>query len=71
MANITEEVLLQPGTKLTAADLQLYTGSDGEVTLRAKWSGEDKLKRPITTYFFLHLNGEIRGSVDDGVQWEE
>lgn len=71
VANITEEVLLQPGTKLTAADLQLYTGSDGEVTLRAKWSGEDKLKRPITTYFFLHLNGEIRGSVDDGVQWED
>ncbi len=71
VANITEEVLLQPGTKLTAADLQHYTGSDGEVTLRAKWSGEDKLKRPITTYFFLHLNGEIRGSVDDGVQWED
>lgn len=70
VANITEEVLLQPGTKLTAAELQHYTGSDGEVTLRAKWSGEDKLKRPITTYFFLHLNGEIRGSVDDGVQWE-
>ena len=60
VANITEEVLLQPGTKLTAADLQHYTGSDGEVTLRAKWSGEDKLKRPITTHFFLHLNGEIR-----------
>ena len=71
VANITEEVLLQPGTKLTAADLQHYTGSDGEVTLRAKWSGEDKLKRPITTYFFLHLNGEIRGSVDDGEQWED
>lgn len=71
VANITEEVLLQPGAKLTAADLQHYTGSDGEVTLRAKWSGEDKLKRPITTYFFLHLNGEIRGSVDDGVQWED
>ena len=71
VANITEEVLLQPGTKLTAADLQHYTGSDGEVTLRAKWSGEDKLKRPITTHFFLHLNGEIRGSVDHGVQWED
>lgn len=71
VANITEEVLLQPGTKLTAADLQHYTGSDGEVTLRAKWSGEDKLKRPITTHFFLHLNGEIRGSVDDGMQWED
>lgn len=71
VANITEEVLLQPGTKLTAADLQHYTGSDGEVTLRAKWSGEDKLKRPITTHFFLHLNGEIRGSVDEGVQWED
>lgn len=71
VANITEEVLLQPGTKLTAADLQHYTDSDGEVTLRAKWSGEDKLKRPITTHFFLHLNGEIRGSVDDGVQWED
>ena len=71
VANITEEVLLQPGTKLTAADLQHYTGSDGEVTLRAKWSGEDKLKRPITTHFFLPLNGEIRGSVDDGVQWED
>ena len=71
VANITEEVLLQPGTKQIAADLQHYTGSDGEVTLRAKWSGEDKLKRPITTYFFLHLNGEIRGSVDDGVQWED
>ena len=71
VANITEEVLLQPGTKLTAADLQHYTGSDGEVTLRAKWSGEDQLKRPITTHFFLHLNGEIRGSVDDGVQWED
>lgn len=71
VANITEEVLLQPGTKLTAADLQHYTGSDGEVTLRAKWSGEDKLKRPITTHFFLHLNGEVRGSVDDGVQWED
>jgi len=71
VANVTEEVLLQPGTKLTAADLQHYTGSDGEVTLRAKWSGEDKLKRPITTHFFLHLNGEIRGSVDDGVQWED
>lgn len=71
VANITEEVLLQPGTKLTAADLQHYTGSDGKVTLRAKWSGEDKLKRPITTHFFLHLNGEIRSSVDDGVQWED
>lgn len=71
VANITEEVLLQPGTKLTAADLQHYTGSDGEVTLRAKWSGEDKLKRPITTHFFLHLNGEIRSSVNDGVQWED
>ena len=71
VANITEEVLLQPGTKLTAADLQHYTGSDGEVTLRAKWSGEDKLKHPITTHFFLHLNGEIRSSVDDGVQWED
>lgn len=71
VANIAEEVLLQPGTKLTAADLQHYTGSDGEVTLRAVWSGKDKLNRSITTHFFLHLNGEIRGSVDDGVQWED
>lgn len=71
VANIADEVLLQPGTRLTAADLQHYTGSDGEVTLRAVWSGKDKLNRSITTYFFLHLNGEIRGSVDDGVQWED
>ncbi len=71
VANIADEVLLQPGTKLTAADLQHYTGSDGEVTLRAVWSGKDKLNRSITTHFFLHLNGEIKGSVDDGVQWED
>lgn len=71
VANIADEVLLQPGTRLTAADLQHYTGSDGEVTLRAVWSGKDKLNRSITTHFFLHLNGEIRGSVDDGVQWED
>ena len=71
VANIADEVLLQPGTRLTAADLQHYTGSDGKVTLRAVWSGKDKLNRSITTYFFLHLNGEIRGSVDDGVQWED
>lgn len=71
VANIADEVLLQPGTRLTAADLQHYTGSDGEVTLRAVWSGKDKRNRSITTHFFLHLNGEIRGSVDDGVQWED
>ena len=63
--------VLPAGTVLTADDLNAYAGSDGVILLQAVWSGVDSHNRPNTVHFFLHLNGEIRGSVDDGVQWED
>ena len=66
-----EETVLAAGTTLTAEELNQYAGNDGYVTLRAVWSGVDSLNRPTTVHFFLHLNGELRGSVEDGVQKED
>ena len=36
----------------------------------AVWSGVDSHNRPNTVHFFLHKNGELKGSVEDGVKPE-
>ncbi len=62
--------VLSAGTVLTADDLNAYAGSDGVIRLQAVWSGVDSERRPNTVHFFLHKNGELKGSVEDGVQSE-
>lgn len=62
--------VLPAGTVLTADDLNAYAGSDGFIRLQAVWSGVDSQNRPNTVHFFLHKNGELKGSVEDGVQSE-
>lgn len=62
--------VLPAGTVLTADELNAYAGSDGVIRLQAVWSGVDSQNRPNTVHFFLHKNGELKGSVEDGVQSE-
>ena len=62
--------VLSAGTVLTAEQLNAYAGSDGVIRLQAVWSGVDSQNRPNTVHFFLHKNGELKGSVEDGVQSE-
>ena len=62
--------VLPAGTVLTADDLNAYAGSDGVIRLQAVWSGVDSQNRPNTVHFFLHKNGELKGSVEDGVKPE-
>ena len=62
--------VLPAGTVLTAEDLNRYADGTGTVTLQAVWSGVDSQRRPNTVHFFLHKNGELKGSVEDGVQPE-
>lgn len=62
--------VLSAGTVLTAEQLNAYAGSDGVILLQAVWSGVDSERRPNTVHFFLHKNGELKGSVEDGVQQE-
>ena len=62
--------VLPAGTVLTADDLNAYAGSDGVILLQAVWSGVDSQNRPNTVHFFLHKNGELKGSVEDGVKPE-
>ena len=62
--------VLSAGTVLTADDLNAYAGSDGVIRLQAVWSGVDSQRRPNTVHFFLHKNGELKGSVEDGVKPE-
>lgn len=62
--------VLPAGTVLTADELNAYAGSDGVILLQAVWSGVDSQNRPNTVHFFLHKNGELKGSVEDGVKPE-
>lgn len=62
--------VLSAGTVLTAEQLNAYAGSDGVIQLQAVWSGVDSQNRPNTVHFFLHKNGELKGSVEDGVKPE-
>ena len=62
--------VLPAGTVLTAEKLSEYADGTGTVTLQAVWSGVDSQGRPNTVHFFLHKNGELKGSVEDGVQSE-
>lgn len=62
--------VLPAETVLTAEQLNDYAGSDGVIRLQAVWSGVDSHNRPNTVHFFLHKNGELKGSVEDGVKPE-
>lgn len=62
--------VLPAGTVLTADELNAYADGTGTVTLQAVWSGVDSQNRPNTVHFFLHKNGELKGSVEDGVKPE-
>lgn len=62
--------VLPAETVLTAEQLNAYAGSDGVIRLQAVWSGVDSERRPNTVHFFLHKNGELKGSVEDGVKPE-
>lgn len=62
--------VLPAETVLTAEQLNAYAGSDGVIRLQAVWSGVDSHNRPNTVHFFLHKNGELKGSVEDGVKPE-
>lgn len=62
--------VLPARTVLTAEDLNRYADGTGTVTLQAVWSGVDSQGRPNTVHFFLHKNGELKGSVEDGVKPE-
>ena len=62
--------VLPAGTVLTAEKLSEYADGTGTVALQAVWSGVDSQNRPNTVHFFLHKNGELKGSVEDGVKPE-
>lgn len=62
--------VLPAGTVLTAEKLSEYADGTGMVALQAVWSGVDSQGRPNTVHFFLHKNGELKGSVEDGVKPE-
>lgn len=70
VASAAGSPVLPARTVLTADDLNAYAGSDGVIRLQAVWSGVDSERRPNTVHFFLHKNGELKGSVEDGVQSE-
>ena len=70
VASAAGSPVLPAGTVLTADDLNAYAGSDGVIRLQAVWSGVDSQGRPNTVHFFLHKNGELKGSVEDGVKPE-
>lgn len=70
VASASGSPVLTAGTVLTAEDLNRYADGTGTVTLQAVWSGVDSQNRPNTVHFFLHKNGELKGSVEDGVQSE-
>ena len=70
VASAAGSPVLSAGTVLTADDLNAYAGSDGVILLQAVWSGVDSHNRPNTVHFFLHKNGELKGSVEDGVKPE-
>lgn len=70
VASAAGSPILPAGTVLTAEDLNRYAGSDGVILLQAVWSGVDSQRRPNTVHFFLHKNGELKGSVEDGVKPE-
>lgn len=70
VASAAGSPVLPAGTVLTADDLNAYAGSDGVIRLQAVWSGVDSEGRPNTVHFFLHKNGELKGSVEDGVKPE-
>lgn len=62
--------VLPARTVLTAEKLSEYADGTGTVALQAVWSGVDSQGRPNTVHFFLHKNGELKGSVEDGVKSE-
>lgn len=70
VASAAGSPVLPAGKVLTADDLNAYAGSDGVIRLQAVWSGVDSQRRPNTVHFFLHKNGELKGSVEDGVKPE-
>ena len=70
VTSVADAPVLSAGTVLTAEQLNAYAGSDGVIRLQAVWSGVDSQNRPNTVHFFLHKNGELKGSVEDGVQSE-
>lgn len=70
VASAAGSPVLSAGTVLTAEQLNAYAGSDGVIRLQAVWSGVDSQRRPNTVHFFLHKNGELKGSVEDGVKPE-
>lgn len=70
VASAAGSPVLSAGTVLTAEQLNAYAGSDGVILLQAVWSGVDSQRRPNTVHFFLHKNGELKGSVEDGVKPE-
>lgn len=70
VTSAADSPVLPAGTVLTAEDLNRYAGSDGVIRLQAVWSGVDSQRRPNTVHFFLHKNGELKGSVEDGVKPE-
>lgn len=70
VASAAGSPVLPAGTVLTAEDLNRYADGTGTVTLQAVWSGVDTKNRPNTVHFFLHKNGELKGSVEDGVKPE-
>lgn len=70
VASAADSPVLPAGTVLTADELNAYAGSDGVIRLQAVWSGVDSQNRPNIVHFFLHKNGELKGSVEDGVQSE-
>ena len=70
VASAAGSPVLSAGTVLTAEQLNAYAGSDGVILLQAVWSGVDSQDRPNTVHFFLHKNGELKGSVEDGVKPE-
>ena len=70
VASAAGSPVLPAETVLTAEQLNDYAGSDGVIRLQAVWSGVDSQNRPNTVHFFLHKNGELKGSVEDGVKPE-
>ena len=70
VASAAGSPVLPAETVLTAEQLNAYAGSDGVIRLQAVWSGVDSERRPNTVHFFLHKNGELKGSVEDGVKPE-